>query len=249
MLLNKIGIHDAAYYLDLVVALAEEDVVKFTNVVKEFDYVKIGLLAHTYANKGYRGFSVASLSKKSSPELMTCLLFQSSYEKEHLKALQTLLSCPTSSISSEKPTRDSVSEDEGSATTRAHSRAWEPGEKISILAEGGICESQRRASSDGLGLLAPLGNDLFTVRLASLAAGMLIRDELSNQNQETTNITNTLDRETHTYVNNIPVSGNGGGWYSRPLPNGQRICKFYKNGRCKRGLPATIVIMEAPAGS
>ncbi|GJZ96744.1 aspartate--tRNA ligase 2, cytoplasmic-like protein [Tanacetum coccineum] len=38
----------------------------------------------------------------------------------------------------------------------------------SILAEGGICESQRRASSDGLGLLAPLGNDLFTVRLASV---------------------------------------------------------------------------------
>ncbi|GJZ96743.1 aspartate--tRNA ligase 2, cytoplasmic-like protein, partial [Tanacetum coccineum] len=28
-------------------------------------------------------------------------------EKEHLKALQALLSCPTSSISSEKPTHDS----------------------------------------------------------------------------------------------------------------------------------------------
>ncbi|GJT54570.1 probable kinetochore protein NUF2 [Tanacetum coccineum] len=100
--------------LDLVVALAEEDVVKFTNVVKEFDGVEMGLLAHTYANKRYRGFSVASLSK---------------------------------------------------------------------------------------------------------------------------------------YVNNITVSGNGGGWYSRPLPNGQCVCKFYKNGRCKRRLPATIVIMEAPAGS
>nr|GFB05745.1 hypothetical protein [Tanacetum cinerariifolium] len=46
---------------------------------------------------------------KSSPELMTCLLFQSSCEKEHLKALQALLSCPTSSTSTEKPTRDSVS--------------------------------------------------------------------------------------------------------------------------------------------
>nr|GEW02553.1 zinc finger, CCHC-type [Tanacetum cinerariifolium] len=32
----------------------------------------------------------------------------------------------------------------------------------SILAEGGISESQRRASSDGLGLLARLGNDMFT---------------------------------------------------------------------------------------
>ncbi|GJW06302.1 hypothetical protein Tco_1568725 [Tanacetum coccineum] len=104
MLLNK----------DLVVALAEEDVVKFTNVVKEFNGVEMGLLAHTYANKRYRGFSVASLSK---------------------------------------------------------------------------------------------------------------------------------------YVNNITVSGNGGGWYSRPLPNGQCVCKFYKNGRCKRRLPLTIVIMEAPARS
>ncbi|XP_024982998.1 protein SWEETIE isoform X2 [Cynara cardunculus var. scolymus] len=35
----------------------------------------------------------------------------------------------------------------------------------SILAEGGICESQRRASSEGLGLLARLGNDMFTARL------------------------------------------------------------------------------------
>nr|GEZ77600.1 protein SWEETIE isoform X3 [Tanacetum cinerariifolium] len=36
----------------------------------------------------------------------------------------------------------------------------------SILVEGSISESQRRASSDGLGLLARLGNDMFTVRLA-----------------------------------------------------------------------------------
>ncbi|GJW51465.1 protein SWEETIE isoform X1 [Tanacetum coccineum] len=34
----------------------------------------------------------------------------------------------------------------------------------SILAKGGICESQRRASSDGLELLARLGNDMFTVQ-------------------------------------------------------------------------------------
>ncbi|GJR40642.1 protein SWEETIE isoform X1 [Tanacetum coccineum] len=32
----------------------------------------------------------------------------------------------------------------------------------SVLVEGGICESQRRASSDRLGLLARLGNDMFT---------------------------------------------------------------------------------------
>nr|GEW62437.1 HEAT repeat-containing protein 5B [Tanacetum cinerariifolium] len=38
----------------------------------------------------------------------------------------------------------------------------------SILAEGGISKSRRRASSDGLGLLARLGNDMFTVRLASM---------------------------------------------------------------------------------
>nr|GEZ66431.1 hypothetical protein [Tanacetum cinerariifolium] len=48
---------------DLVVALAEKDVVKFTNAVKEFDGVEMGLLAHIYANKHYRGFLVASLSK------------------------------------------------------------------------------------------------------------------------------------------------------------------------------------------
>ncbi|KAL0449995.1 UNVERIFIED_CONTAM: protein SWEETIE [Sesamum latifolium] len=35
----------------------------------------------------------------------------------------------------------------------------------SILAEGDICPSQRRASSEGLGLLARLGNDIFTARL------------------------------------------------------------------------------------
>ncbi|KAL7606152.1 hypothetical protein Lser_V15G19771 [Lactuca serriola] len=34
-----------------------------------------------------------------------------------------------------------------------------------ILAEAGTCESQRRASSEGLGLLARLGNDMFTARL------------------------------------------------------------------------------------
>ena len=33
----------------------------------------------------------------------------------------------------------------------------------SILAEGDICASQRRAASEGLGLLARLGNDIFTV--------------------------------------------------------------------------------------
>lgn len=37
----------------------------------------------------------------------------------------------------------------------------------SILAEGDICASQRRASSEGLGLLARLGNDIFTARLVS----------------------------------------------------------------------------------
>lgn len=29
--------------------------------------------------------------------------------------------------------------------------------------------------------------------------------------------------------------GGGGGSYSRPLPKGQRVCKFYENGRCKKG--------------
>lgn len=36
-----------------------------------------------------------------------------------------------------------------------------------ILAEGDICASQRRASSEGLGLLARLGNDMFTARMVS----------------------------------------------------------------------------------
>lgn len=36
-----------------------------------------------------------------------------------------------------------------------------------ILAEGDICASQRRASSEGLGLLARLGNDTFAARLVS----------------------------------------------------------------------------------
>ncbi|CAK7344401.1 unnamed protein product [Dovyalis caffra] len=35
----------------------------------------------------------------------------------------------------------------------------------SILAEGDICASQRRASSEGLGLLARLGNDIFTAKM------------------------------------------------------------------------------------
>ncbi|KAK3425934.1 hypothetical protein EUGRSUZ_F02484 [Eucalyptus grandis] len=35
----------------------------------------------------------------------------------------------------------------------------------SILAEGDICASQRRASAEGLGLLARVGNDIFTARL------------------------------------------------------------------------------------
>lgn len=37
----------------------------------------------------------------------------------------------------------------------------------SVLAEGDICASQRRASSEGLGLLARLGNDMFTARMVS----------------------------------------------------------------------------------
>ncbi|XP_059670574.1 protein SWEETIE [Cornus florida] len=41
----------------------------------------------------------------------------------------------------------------------------------SILAEGDICASQRRASSEGLGLLARLGNDIFTARLMRLLLG------------------------------------------------------------------------------
>ncbi|KAK3212082.1 hypothetical protein Dsin_016788 [Dipteronia sinensis] len=36
---------------------------------------------------------------------------------------------------------------------------------LSILAEGDICASQRRASSEGLGLLARLGNDISTARM------------------------------------------------------------------------------------
>ncbi|KAL1536904.1 protein SWEETIE-like [Salvia divinorum] len=41
----------------------------------------------------------------------------------------------------------------------------------SILAEGDICASQRRASSEGLGLLARLGNDTFTARLTKQLLG------------------------------------------------------------------------------
>ncbi|CAK9150708.1 unnamed protein product [Ilex paraguariensis] len=40
-----------------------------------------------------------------------------------------------------------------------------------ILVEGDICASQRRASSEGLGLLARLGNDIFTARLTRLLLG------------------------------------------------------------------------------
>ncbi|GFZ18959.1 HEAT repeat-containing protein [Actinidia rufa] len=41
----------------------------------------------------------------------------------------------------------------------------------SILAEGDICASQRRAASEGLGLLARLGNDIFTARLTRSLLG------------------------------------------------------------------------------
>ncbi|KAK6150970.1 hypothetical protein DH2020_015902 [Rehmannia glutinosa] len=41
----------------------------------------------------------------------------------------------------------------------------------SILAEGDICASQRRASSEGLGLLARLGNDTFTARMTKQFLG------------------------------------------------------------------------------
>lgn len=37
----------------------------------------------------------------------------------------------------------------------------------SILAEGDICASQRRASCEGIGLLARLGNDISTARMVS----------------------------------------------------------------------------------
>ncbi|XP_047980125.1 zinc finger CCCH domain-containing protein 44-like [Salvia hispanica] len=32
-----------------------------------------------------------------------------------------------------------------------------------------------------------------------------------------------------------PPYGGGGGGYSRPLPKGQRICRFYEGGHCKKG--------------
>ncbi|XP_047310511.1 protein SWEETIE isoform X2 [Impatiens glandulifera] len=44
---------------------------------------------------------------------------------------------------------------------------------LGILAEGDICASQRRASSEGLGLLTRLGNDGFTARLTRLLLGDL----------------------------------------------------------------------------
>lgn len=34
-----------------------------------------------------------------------------------------------------------------------------------IMLEGDICASQRRASAEGIGLLARLGDDIFTARL------------------------------------------------------------------------------------
>ncbi|XVF71655.1 hypothetical protein PTKIN_Ptkin12aG0057000 [Pterospermum kingtungense] len=42
-----------------------------------------------------------------------------------------------------------------------------------ILMEGDICASQRRASSEGLGLLARLGNDIFTARMTRSLLGEL----------------------------------------------------------------------------
>ncbi|XP_058187917.1 protein SWEETIE-like isoform X1 [Rhododendron vialii] len=44
---------------------------------------------------------------------------------------------------------------------------------LSILAEGDICASQRRAASEGLGLLARLGNDIFAARLTRMLLGDL----------------------------------------------------------------------------
>ncbi|KAJ6840795.1 HEAT repeat-containing protein 5B [Iris pallida] len=44
----------------------------------------------------------------------------------------------------------------------------------SILAEGDISPAQRRASSEGLGLLARLGNDVFTARMTRFLLGELV---------------------------------------------------------------------------
>ncbi|KMZ69414.1 HEAT repeat-containing protein [Zostera marina] len=44
----------------------------------------------------------------------------------------------------------------------------------SIIAEGEICASQRRASSEGFGFLARLGTDLFTARMTRLLLGELV---------------------------------------------------------------------------
>ncbi|XP_057950084.1 protein SWEETIE isoform X2 [Malania oleifera] len=44
---------------------------------------------------------------------------------------------------------------------------------LGILAEGDICASQRRACAEGLGLLARLGNDIFTARMTRLLLGDL----------------------------------------------------------------------------
>jgi hypothetical protein len=42
-----------------------------------------------------------------------------------------------------------------------------------ILTEGDICASQRRAACEGLGLLARLGNDIFTARMTRVLLGDL----------------------------------------------------------------------------
>ncbi|KAJ1391410.1 Armadillo-type fold [Sesbania bispinosa] len=52
----------------------------------------------------------------------------------------------------------------------------------SILAEGGICASQRRASSEGLGYLARFGNDIFTARMASFQSSLQTRSLLGDLN-------------------------------------------------------------------
>ncbi|KAF9625554.1 hypothetical protein IFM89_024327 [Coptis chinensis] len=49
-----------------------------------------------------------------------------------------------------------------------------------ILSEGDICAAQRRASSEGLGLLARLGNDIYTARLTRSLLGDLIGATDSN---------------------------------------------------------------------
>ncbi|XP_038985409.1 protein SWEETIE isoform X2 [Phoenix dactylifera] len=45
---------------------------------------------------------------------------------------------------------------------------------LGILADGEICSTQRRASSEGLGLLARLGSDIFTARMTRSLLGELV---------------------------------------------------------------------------